>query len=107
MWYHAIGYGEELYVLAVVPGEGSTFLRVILARSTWVLQLTSTIQQAQSALDHRTCDAKAEAGMRFTPPPALSEAFRWNDDRRAADGSHLGGLTWRTRGEGMAQSAQG
>ncbi|MGC9947378.1 MAG: hypothetical protein ABSF64_13495 [Bryobacteraceae bacterium] len=99
---------KNLTVLAVVPGEEDRqSLRGILARSTWVLQLASTFQQAQYALcdhpvgviitdsdllDGHSWRNIAQSAALIAPPPAVIVASRCGDDRLWAEVLNLGGF---------------
>jgi DNA-binding response OmpR family regulator len=99
---------NDLTVLAVIPGEEDRqSLRGILAHSTWVLQLASTVQQAQAALDDRKvgvilADSDLPSGYswlhivkaaaRIAPSPAVIVASRLGDDRLWAEVLNLGGF---------------
>jgi DNA-binding response OmpR family regulator len=123
---------KKLTALGVVQGEEDRqSLQGILARSTWVLQLASTFQQAQYALHDRAIGVivtdpdlpgayswrhTAQFATQIAPPPAVIVASRWGDDRLWAAVLNLGGfdLIWkpfdaieRARMEGILQSAKG
>jgi DNA-binding response OmpR family regulator len=79
---------KSLTVLAVISGEEDRqSLRGILARSTWVLQLASTFQQAQYALDEHAIDV-------IIADPDLPDG-------------HSISMAWRAQREETLQSAKG
>jgi len=99
---------KKLTVLAVIPGEEDRqTLRGILARSTWELQLASTLEQAQYEMDTRApgviiadpdlpggCSWQhiAKAAARMASPPCVIVASRSGDDRLWAEVLNLGGF---------------